>query len=384
MAGPLPREWVKSWGRWGAQGFGGDGGSCPISAHLCLPFDLCRGAAPQPPSPRLNGKRMHPAARIQVGQGSLWGERRRRSSPPNHPSPSAGHSPPPRYQIQPEPSPNPRNLDLCHLPRLGCGMCCVERCRGAGVGARGFSATPTRSQPPGDAVWRGNICSSFGACRELVVGALPHLLQLDAQPIHGGMGEEEEEGGSSSSEDEDKELLSESSGPFTAGKGAQTEAGHTWGLSRPVPLSPRVTEVAGSLGGCAGSPVILLPLPPSVPGRFLCGSAAGAGRALVAEAEAGPGGTPYPPGRAGGAAGASGSAAASCTAEPRQGGSSEHHSPATPTVSAPSPSEAGDAAATPTRTQWAARLPAAPATSRQAPAPHQGSGGGGSCQRRKK
>ncbi|NXW10938.1 LRC46 protein, partial [Fregetta grallaria] len=63
----------------------------------------------------------------------------------------------------------------------------------------------------------GNECTHQHGYRELVVGALPHLLQLDAQPVHGGVDEEEEEGGSSSSEDED-ESLSEPSGPFTAGK----------------------------------------------------------------------------------------------------------------------------------------------------------------------
>ncbi|NXK14948.1 LRC46 protein, partial [Herpetotheres cachinnans] len=64
----------------------------------------------------------------------------------------------------------------------------------------------------------GNECTHQHGYRELVVGALPHLLQLDAQPVHGSVGEEEEEGGSSSSEDEDDESLSEPSGPFTAGK----------------------------------------------------------------------------------------------------------------------------------------------------------------------
>lgn len=105
----------------------------------------------------------------------------------------------------------------------------------------GFGATPTRSQPRGNAAWRGYICSSFGACRELVVGALPHLLQLDAQPIHGGVCEEEEEGGSSSSEDEVDKLLSEPSGPFTAGKGARTEAGHVacLGLKQASPSVPK-------------------------------------------------------------------------------------------------------------------------------------------------
>ncbi|NWQ87957.1 LRC46 protein, partial [Burhinus bistriatus] len=64
----------------------------------------------------------------------------------------------------------------------------------------------------------GNECTHQHGYRELVVGTLPHLLQLDAQPICGSMGEEEEEGDSSSSEDEDDELLSAPSGPFTAGK----------------------------------------------------------------------------------------------------------------------------------------------------------------------
>ncbi|XP_014814432.1 PREDICTED: leucine-rich repeat-containing protein 46 [Calidris pugnax] len=65
----------------------------------------------------------------------------------------------------------------------------------------------------------GNECTHQHGYRELVVGALPHLLQLDAQPIHSSTcEEEEEEGGSSSSEDEDDKLLFESSGPFTAGK----------------------------------------------------------------------------------------------------------------------------------------------------------------------
>ncbi|XP_052641280.1 leucine-rich repeat-containing protein 46 isoform X2 [Harpia harpyja] len=64
----------------------------------------------------------------------------------------------------------------------------------------------------------GNECTHQDGYRELVVGALPHLLQLDAQHVRGSVGEEKEEGGSSSSEDEDDEPLSEPSGPFTAGK----------------------------------------------------------------------------------------------------------------------------------------------------------------------
>jgi len=177
----------------------------------------------------------------------------------------------------------------------------------------------------------GNISSSFGACRELVVGALPHLLQLDAQPVRGSVGEEEEGGGSSSSEDED-ELLSELNGPFTAGKGTQTEAGHVphSGAKQASPSVPKGDRSGRELGW---PPAI--PLPLSVPGRFLCGSAPGAGRALAAEAEGGPGRTPDPSGRAGGAAGASGPAAASRTAEPRQRGSRPHHSPGTQALAAP-------------------------------------------------
>ncbi|KAF1655058.1 UNVERIFIED_CONTAM: Leucine-rich repeat-containing protein 46, partial [Eudyptes robustus] len=64
----------------------------------------------------------------------------------------------------------------------------------------------------------GNECTHQHGYRELVIGALPHLLQLDAQQVCGSVGEEEEEGGSSSSEDEDDKSLSEPSGPFTAGK----------------------------------------------------------------------------------------------------------------------------------------------------------------------
>ncbi|NXW64905.1 LRC46 protein, partial [Eurystomus gularis] len=64
----------------------------------------------------------------------------------------------------------------------------------------------------------GNECTHQHGYRELVLGALPHLLQLDTQPVPGSMSKEEEEGGSSSSEDEDDESLLKPSGPFTAGK----------------------------------------------------------------------------------------------------------------------------------------------------------------------
>ncbi|XP_040393030.1 leucine-rich repeat-containing protein 46 [Cygnus olor] len=76
----------------------------------------------------------------------------------------------------------------------------------------------------------GNACTRQPGYREPVVGALPHLLQLDTRPLRGctdpAPGEEEEEEGSSSSED-DEELFSEPSAPFTADKGARAEAGHT-------------------------------------------------------------------------------------------------------------------------------------------------------------
>ncbi|XP_074782640.1 LOW QUALITY PROTEIN: leucine-rich repeat-containing protein 46 [Athene noctua] len=93
----------------------------------------------------------------------------------------------------------------------------------------------------------GNECTRQHGYRELVVGALPHLLQLDAQPVPGSVGEEEEEeGGSSSSEDEDDELLSEPSGPFTAGQGAQTEAGHV-GVKQAGPSVPKGDRSGGEL-----------------------------------------------------------------------------------------------------------------------------------------
>ncbi|KAM9174622.1 leucine-rich repeat-containing protein 46 [Mergus octosetaceus] len=68
----------------------------------------------------------------------------------------------------------------------------------------------------------GNACTQQPGYRELVVGALPRLLQLDTRPLRGCTGpalgeEEEEEEGSPSSED-DEELFSEPSAPFTADK----------------------------------------------------------------------------------------------------------------------------------------------------------------------
>ncbi|NWY20362.1 LRC46 protein, partial [Aphelocoma coerulescens] len=61
----------------------------------------------------------------------------------------------------------------------------------------------------------GNECTRQDGYRDLVVAALPRLLQLDSQPIHGNTAEEEAGGGSSSSEEEEEELLPELRTPFT-------------------------------------------------------------------------------------------------------------------------------------------------------------------------
>ncbi|XP_001236149.7 leucine-rich repeat-containing protein 46 isoform X1 [Gallus gallus] len=68
----------------------------------------------------------------------------------------------------------------------------------------------------------GNECTHQPGYRELVLGALPHLLQLDAQPLHSCVDpapdEKQEEKHCSSSEDSDDESFSEPSAPFTTGK----------------------------------------------------------------------------------------------------------------------------------------------------------------------
>ncbi|XP_014117751.1 PREDICTED: LOW QUALITY PROTEIN: leucine-rich repeat-containing protein 46 [Pseudopodoces humilis] len=78
----------------------------------------------------------------------------------------------------------------------------------------------------------GNECSRQDGYRDLVVAALPHLLQLDSQPIHGDTAREEAGGGSCSSsseeeeeEEEDEELFPELRIPFTVDKGARTGTG---------------------------------------------------------------------------------------------------------------------------------------------------------------
>ncbi|XP_071884873.1 leucine-rich repeat-containing protein 46 [Anas platyrhynchos] len=68
----------------------------------------------------------------------------------------------------------------------------------------------------------GNACTRQPGYRELVVGALPHLLQLDTRPLRGctdpAPGEEEEEEEGSPSSEDDEELFSEPGAPFTADK----------------------------------------------------------------------------------------------------------------------------------------------------------------------
>ncbi|NWW66941.1 LRC46 protein, partial [Ifrita kowaldi] len=60
----------------------------------------------------------------------------------------------------------------------------------------------------------GNECTRQGGYRDLVVAALPRLLQLDSQPIHGNTAEEEA-GRAEEEEEEEEELLPELRIPFT-------------------------------------------------------------------------------------------------------------------------------------------------------------------------
>ncbi|NWI04369.1 LRC46 protein, partial [Tichodroma muraria] len=69
----------------------------------------------------------------------------------------------------------------------------------------------------------GNECTRQDGYRDLVVAALPHLLQLDSQPVRGNAAEEEAGGGSCSSEEEEEEeeeeeLPPELRIPFTVDK----------------------------------------------------------------------------------------------------------------------------------------------------------------------
>uniref|UniRef100_A0A8C3KN98 Leucine rich repeat containing 46 n=1 Tax=Calidris pygmaea TaxID=425635 RepID=A0A8C3KN98_9CHAR len=167
-------------------------------------------------------------------RGACWGGAEGESESPKPHERLSRPLHPLKYPIQPKPPTQTPEIWISSQAGLWEG--CAEGCQEEEIGA-----APTQSQPRGCAVCRGYICSPLGACRELVVGALPHLLQLDAQPIHGSTCEEEEKGGSSSSEDEDDNLLFEPSGPFTAGKGAQTEAGHIAcsGLKQAGPSVPK-------------------------------------------------------------------------------------------------------------------------------------------------
>lgn len=153
---------------------------------------------------------MHPPTRLQVGQGTPIGEQRGGESEPPNPVSSS---------VVFNTSPRPRKSESASAQVGQGGLWCFSQ--HAAVG------------------W-GNVCCLFAACRELVLGALPHLLQLDTQPLHGcgdpAPDEKQEEKHCSSSEDSDDESFSEPSAPFTTGKGSQTEAAHAaclGGLSVP-------------------------------------------------------------------------------------------------------------------------------------------------------
>ncbi|KAK2511554.1 hypothetical protein Q9233_016871, partial [Columba guinea] len=115
-----------------------------------------------------------------------------------------------------DPDKLPRSLWLLDLTGNGC-----THQRGyRWVGGACEGEQRERESPP------NHMSPSAG---ERVLGALPHLLQLDNQPVC----EEEEEGGSSSSENEDDKLFSEPSSPFTADKDffadlQQELAGRSW------------------------------------------------------------------------------------------------------------------------------------------------------------
>ncbi|NWS86995.1 LRC46 protein, partial [Toxostoma redivivum] len=61
----------------------------------------------------------------------------------------------------------------------------------------------------------GNHCTQQDGYRDLVLAALPNLLQLDFQPVHGNKAKEKAGRGSCSSEEEDEELHPEQMAPFT-------------------------------------------------------------------------------------------------------------------------------------------------------------------------
>lgn len=244
----------------------------------------------------------------------------------------------PRTHSAPHPDPGGRSLIL---PGGGCSA--------GAVGSR----------------WQGNGCSLLGACRELVVGALPHLLQLDTRPLRGctdpAPGEEEEEEGSSSSED-DEELFSEPSAPFTADKGARAEAGHglCGGEASQSPCPQGWQQGQGALVAVPG-PAVILPPPGQISLQTFTGSwpgAPGGGRGRpwrnTGAACRGCGGCCCPPRRA---------QRAPRPAEPPAPGRGS--GPRPQAGSAPSPHEAGAAAMSPPGR--AGRPPPAASASRSQP-----------------
>lgn len=80
--------------------------------------------------------------------------------------------------------------------------------------------------------WKAQYC--FGLSRELLLGALPHLMKLDTQLIPSWRDadpaeEEEEEGASDDSDSEEDDDVPELTGPFCADKGDQAAAvSHDW------------------------------------------------------------------------------------------------------------------------------------------------------------
>lgn len=77
--------------------------------------------------------------------------------------------------------------------------------------------------------------------RDLVVAALPRLLQLDSQPIHGTAAREGAgRSRSSEEEEEDEELFPEPSIPFTADRGAAGRGTGRAALPVPVPAVPHL------------------------------------------------------------------------------------------------------------------------------------------------
>ncbi|KAM7029698.1 leucine-rich repeat-containing protein 46 [Acridotheres tristis] len=102
----------------------------------------------------------------------------------------------------------------------------------------------------------GNECTQHDGYRDLVLAALPNLLQLDFQPIHEHKAEEEAGGGScssSSEEEEDEELHPEQTTPFTFDRGDRMGTGHA-ALSAGSATSPGIPVPPWQISSwsCAG------------------------------------------------------------------------------------------------------------------------------------